>query len=254
MDLSQLLDLNPDRRQPPKPWCKGYEMRCTAGHLVGKFKRDVNYHTEPLRPHMIEFEPDQLVVDERAPFKCHVCGAAIMKPPAPASTAGPEIVTDIRDSDEHASLEIICKDIADYLFQEYPGWLWAIRPSEKRGMISVYNLQLSGHYGYHIRIDDIQNDARRQAAKTGAGELLERYNQPRGPMNPERLAAIPRDFAGNPLPDLSDKSRLTKSEKIGQMMRTGDLKFYKLGSQRFARMGRGAPDPRNERLILPGKG
>jgi len=249
----QLLELDKPVKLPPQPWCKGYEMRCQKGHLIGSFRRDVDFHREPLRPSMIEFAVGQEVTDERQAMICHVCGSKVPMPPPPRTVAPAELVGDIRENKEHAGLEIICKDIADYLVKQYPDWLWAIRPSQRRGMISIYNLQLSGHYAFHIRMDDIQNDTRLKRAKQGAGELLERFNMPRGRMDPIKLAALPRDFAGNPIPDLGDKTKLTKNERLGQLMRAGELRFYSNGRQRFARVGGGKTDVQAEKsLILTG--
>lgn len=254
--MTELLEIKIESSLPAGPWKKGYMMTCQRGHKVGKFKRDVDPAREPIRPTMIDFEPGQEVKDSREAFLCHVCSKPVLMPPIPnPAIARAEYVGDVRQLAEHASLEIICKDIGDYLFKTYPGWMWAIRPSQKQGMISIFCLQLSGHYSANIRISDVQNDARLKAAKRQAGELLERYGMPRGPLDAAKLAMIPRDFANNPIPDLGDKDKLSKSEKVSQLIRSKELKLYKLGEHRFARVGKGHADVNAEKqLIITGAG
>src|ERR1700754_1278538 len=82
-------------------------------------------------------------------------------------------VADHNDLDGlHASTHILVKDIADALTKQFPGFRWAIQPSEFGKVFNIFNLDFHARYGYRIRYEDIMNDPkRREALKAGAGIL-----------------------------------------------------------------------------------
>lgn len=71
------------------------------------------------------------------------------------------------------------------LHTSYPGHQWG---TDMQGAFMIIrNKRLTGKYGYRINLlvtSDIQAEARR-----AGGEILERYRQPRGAMNNDRLQA-----------------------------------------------------------------
>lgn len=114
--------------------------------------------------------------------------------------------------DEHASAVLLAKDIANYLEHTYPGWAWAVETDPRGGIVNLRALKLSGEWGYILKLAWIQDDpvVRRRLVLKAAGEILERYGMPRAGYSYEAWKAGPRDIAGNPKPDLSDKSLKTR--------------------------------------------
>jgi hypothetical protein len=48
--------------------------------------------------------------------------------------------------DVSATLELICKDVADKLEKHYPGWLWALMPNERPNKLPNKSPNKSGVY------------------------------------------------------------------------------------------------------------
>lgn len=117
-----------------------------------------------------------------------------------------------------APLEILCRNIGEILVKAYPGWLWAVHPQEKGGMVNIRNMHLHGAYGYRLKIGDIQNDpvVLTKTVVNAAGEVLERFGMPRGGFNADRFAQAKRDPFGNCIPDLNDKRGLLLKDRILQ--------------------------------------
>lgn len=140
--------------------------------------------------------------------------------------------------EEHASAVLLSKDVADYLEREYPGWLWALSVDPRGGVASIRSLRLSGEWGFMLKLDWIQHDpvARRRIVLAAAGEVLERFGMPVGPFNREKWLAGPRDIAGNPKPDLSDKHarvrRRYRDEALTQAVKNGEVTLRWQDSQR----------------------
>ena len=117
-----------------------------------------------------------------------------------------------------APLELLCRSIGEILVKAYPGWLWAVHPQEKGGMVNIRNMHLHGAYGYRLKIGEIQNDpiVLSKTVVRAAGEVLERFGMPRGPFNADRFAQAKRDPFGNCIPDLNDKRGLLLKDRILQ--------------------------------------
>lgn len=142
------------------------------------------------------------------------------------------------DDSYHASTVILCKDIADILVKKYPGYLWAVQPDERGQMINIYNHNLHNQYGYRIRMKEIMDDPTRRLALIAGGEILERFKQPHT-MDPEALRDMPRDLAGNGIPDLTGVA--TKQQKhraaIAKALADGRMQIVEgPDGQRYARM------------------
>lgn len=101
---------------------------------------------------------------------------------------------------------VLVKNIADTLERHYPGWLWAVQPDERGGVINIFSLRLSGQWGYRLHTGKIQDDARCRKAIEAGGEILERFRQRRGAYDYQRWQAAPR-YMGGVAMDISDKDR-----------------------------------------------
>lgn len=74
----------------------------------------------------------------------------------------------------------MAKDIAETLFEKYPGYMWGV--NVKSGVAVVKCLNVSSLYGYILKYKDIANDAgvrKREIIRAG-GEILERAKLNRG--------------------------------------------------------------------------
>jgi hypothetical protein len=99
---------------------------------------------------------------------------------------------------------ILARDMAEALNAEYPGHLWAVNVDEKNGIADIRNLMLSGQWGFRLKLTKnySASDFKRRVIM-GGGELLERYRVSRGRANDDNLAALPTDFSGRTIGDLS---------------------------------------------------
>jgi hypothetical protein len=111
------------------------------------------------------------------------------------------LITDAGDVDVNDF--VLSKQMADTLHKAYPGHLWAVAVQGKQGIAKVYNLALSGQWGFLLKLKDhsTASDWDKQVVRAG-GELLERYRVARGRANPEALNHLSTDFAGRHRPDL----------------------------------------------------
>lgn len=140
----------------------------------------------------------------------------------------------------HASTVILCKDIADLLTKLYPGWAWAVQPDERGKVINIFNLNLHTEYGYTIRMMDIMNDPRRQAAIAGGSEILKRFRMPNA-MDRARLSEAPRDMRGMCIPDISDfRSKKEKmNAEIAMGLANGTMEVVETPEGRFLKVNNG---------------
>ena len=92
---------------------------------------------------------------------------------------------------EEANVTTLVKNVADTLFKNYPGHMWAVGPSNDYSMLAIWNEGLSSGYGMWIRVTDI--DPEYKNIMRWAGELLERANVSRGPAKAEELASLERN-------------------------------------------------------------
>lgn len=119
--------------------------------------------------------------------------------------ADPEgIVTSPNDLQCRASTVILVKQCADLLERHYPGWLWAVQPDERGGVINIRSLRLSGLWGYILHTKNIQHDPQLKLVLKAGGEILERFGQKRGPYDYQRWQAQKNKFGLKDF-DISDK-------------------------------------------------
>lgn len=104
-----------------------------------------------------------------------------------------------------AALVILVKDIAAILERHYPGWLWAVGPDKRGGIINIRSLRLSGRWGWLIKTKNIQNDPQRKLAVEAGGEILERFGFKRRGYNLEEWRAAKR-YMGGVAMNISDKA------------------------------------------------
>lgn len=81
---------------------------------------------------------------------------------------------------EEAQDMTMAKDIADTLFEKYPGYMWGV--SVKSGVAVIKCLNVSSLYGYILKYADIKDDAgyRKKEVLKAGGEILERAGMKRG--------------------------------------------------------------------------
>lgn len=104
----------------------------------------------------------------------------------------------------NASLNILCKDTADLLVKHYPGFLWAVAPDERGGVLNIYCLNFSGEWGYTIRLLELQEDPKRREVIRAGGEILKRFRYPGTRFDPQAANNVKRLPNGEAIPDLSD--------------------------------------------------
>lgn len=81
---------------------------------------------------------------------------------------------------EEAQDMTMAKDIADTLFEKYPGYMWGV--AVRSGVAVIKCLNVSSLYGYVLKYADIKDDAnyrKKEVIKAG-GEILERARMHRG--------------------------------------------------------------------------
>lgn len=119
-----------------------------------------------------------------------------------------------------ASTVILCKDIADVLERQYPGWMWAVSPDERGGVIDIRSMRCSGQVGYTIHTAKVQEDPQRKRAVEAGGQILERFGFERRPYDPQRYAAAQKR-AFFQTPDVSDMSRRAQRDFRTRSIKTG---------------------------------
>ena len=98
-------------------------------------------------------------------------------------------------TEELANFEI-AKAMAETLERHYPGHAWAVRAEISNGVVHVFNLALSGKWGFILKMNDIMNDQGMKITIRAGGELLERYNLTRGRKLEKEYDDICFDFKG----------------------------------------------------------
>lgn len=142
-------------------------------------------------------------------------------------------ITDPNDFVEHSSLVVAAKEGANALNSKYPGWLWAIQINAKGRVFHLFNHALHDQWGYLLHADDLEHGNARKAFIKAGGEILERFGLPRAGMNPQRLAAVPRDLRGRAIPIIDDlrhaaarkemqKRKLIKAIEQGHVIQGAD--------------------------------
>lgn len=90
----------------------------------------------------------------------------------------------------------IAQEVAECLNKHYQGHAWAVNANVETGLVSVYNLNLSGRWGFVLKMDDLANDPSMKITIRAGGELLERYNISRGSMKQHEMDNVQYDFKG----------------------------------------------------------
>lgn len=100
----------------------------------------------------------------------------------------PETISDMREAHINgipatAAQQLLGKQIMEKLCKTYPGpegrrHRWAVEVDD--GLVSIFNLRLSGEWGYRIKVLDIYSGSEldRRVVRAG-GEILERFSQSR---------------------------------------------------------------------------
>ena len=105
------------------------------------------------------------------------------------------MVWNAKDLNGPATDVLLAKNAAAILDKHYPGHLWGINVDGAGGVMQVFNLALSGRWGFILKLDKI--DPELKAVMRAGGELLERYRLKRGGLVLDNVLSLDRDFAGN---------------------------------------------------------
>ena len=93
------------------------------------------------------------------------------------------------------------KRIAEALHTHYPSHAWGVSVDSHGGIAQIYNLRLSGRWGFIIKLKDLFHDTDMKRVIRAGGELLERYKMKRGTFDAVAYNELPVDFAGNHIAD-----------------------------------------------------
>jgi len=97
----------------------------------------------------------------------------------------------------------VAKALGTELAKRYPNHSWYVDSDSRNGVVYIYNMALSGRYGYILKMADINwADTSRQMMRIG-GELLRRFGVNHDKLNEQELATIQHNFQGNIRIDLS---------------------------------------------------
>lgn len=97
---------------------------------------------------------------------------------------------------EQLANESIAKNVAEVLDKHYPGHAWAVNADVMQGIVKVHNLNLSGEWGFILKMDALLNDPTERPIVNAGGELLERFNISRGEMKSHEIDSVQRDLRG----------------------------------------------------------
>jgi hypothetical protein len=90
----------------------------------------------------------------------------------------------------------LAKRVGEALHKHYPGYLWGVHVRSDQGVLMVYNLRLSGQWGFVLKLRDVYQDPTLKCVMRAGGEILERYSLSRSKMDAEQVAHMPKDNAG----------------------------------------------------------
>lgn len=96
-----------------------------------------------------------------------------------------------------ATAEVQAKNAADMLHKHYPGYLWGVNVDSKGGVMKVFNLTLSGQWGFVIKLAQLDPEYRK--VMRAGGEILERYRLSRSRRKENAVAELKRDFFRRPV-------------------------------------------------------
>jgi len=101
------------------------------------------------------------------------------------------------DLDSNPQDVMLEKELLTVLNRHYPGHYWRVECNIRQGCINVFNMLLSGLYGFRLHLQGIYSASQvEHDVMMAGGELLERYRLSRSRMNWDKLLALPTDFAG----------------------------------------------------------
>lgn len=95
----------------------------------------------------------------------------------------------------------IARRMAEVLHTHYPGHLWGVSADVETGIAKVFNMRLSGQWGFIIKLSTLLHDPDLKSVVRAGGELLERYRLRRGRFDDAAYNDLPTDFSGNHLAD-----------------------------------------------------
>ena len=95
----------------------------------------------------------------------------------------------------------IAKNVAECLQGLYPDHQWACNADLMGGVVHIYNLNLSGKWGFLMKVKDVIEDGWKKRIRDAGGELLERYNLSRGRLNIAQYEALPTNTFGEHIAD-----------------------------------------------------
>jgi hypothetical protein len=127
-----------------------------------------------------------------------------------------------------AALVNLVKDIADKLEKLYPGWMWAVQPDHRGGVINIFSWRCSGQWGYRLHTKRVQNDPTRRDAMEAGGEILERFGFRRTAYSRQDWQAAKR-YMGLVDMDITDMSQKTqrrrRDDAFSDAVRQGRIKL-----------------------------
>lgn len=109
----------------------------------------------------------------------------------------------ITESADEANLPM-CKEIAEYLVQAYPGHPWHVRIDG--GMLIIKNMRISDKWSMTRKYSGIAHDAKRRKWEVvmAAGEFLEAANMSRGKATGETAKVLDGRLDKKPFQPLQD--------------------------------------------------
>lgn len=113
------------------------------------------------------------------------------------------LVMEAQDDSMQATLAEydIARRMAEVLHTHYPLHLWGVSADIHAGIAKVFNMRLSGQWGFIIKLATLNHDPDLKSVIRAGGELLERYRLRRGRFDDAAYNDLPTDFAGNHLAD-----------------------------------------------------
>lgn len=92
---------------------------------------------------------------------------------------------------------VMAKQMADALHKHYPGHLWAVTCDGSKGIATIRSLDLSGNYGYVLKLSDGYSASQfDQRVMRAGGEILERFKMARGRFDPDKYMEIQQTPTG----------------------------------------------------------
>lgn len=116
------------------------------------------------------------------------------------STARPVVarVTDVSEGIIHPLDVQLCQIVGATLCRHYSGWEWRVEVDHAKGLIDIRNQTLSGSMGMRLKMSGHATASELEdIAMRAGGEILERYNMPRGICDEERVDASPVNGVGD---------------------------------------------------------